>query len=76
MNALTTEWVLKAGGDYATTGREMRARRQPNYDAACFHAQQTAEKYLKAFLLEHQVNLIVSSKSKVEHVIEQVATTR
>ena len=31
----------------------MRARRRPNYDAACFHAQQTAEKYLKAFLQEH-----------------------
>jgi len=25
---------------------------RPNYDAVCFHAQQTAEKYLKAFLQE------------------------
>ena len=53
MNELTLEWLEKAEGDYATAGRETRARRRPNYDAACFHAQQTAEKYLKAFLQEH-----------------------
>jgi HEPN domain-containing protein len=52
MNELTLEWLQKAEGDYATAGRETRARRRPNYDAACFHAQQTAEKYLKAFLQE------------------------
>lgn len=56
MNALTAEWVEKAEGDYATAGRELRARRRPNYDSSCFHAQQTAEKYLKAFLHEHGVN--------------------
>ena len=43
----------KAEGDYATVRRELRARRQSNYDSPCFHAQQTAEKYLKAFLQEH-----------------------
>ena len=47
MNALTTEWVEKAEGDFATAGRKLRARRYPNYDAVCFHAQQVAEKYLK-----------------------------
>ena len=44
MNELTTEWVAKAEGDYATAERELRARRRPNYDAVCFHAQQTVEK--------------------------------
>jgi HEPN domain-containing protein len=52
MNELTAEWVQKAEGDYDTARREWRARRRPNYDAVCFHAQQTAEKYLKAFLQE------------------------
>lgn len=56
MNELTTEWLEKAEGDYATAERELRARRRPNYDAVCFHAQQTIEKYLKAFLQEHGVN--------------------
>lgn len=53
MNDLTAEWIAKVEGDYATAGRELRARRRPNYDAVCFHAQQTAEKYLKAFLQEN-----------------------
>lgn len=52
MTPLTREWVTKAEGDYATASRELRARKQPNYDAACFHAQQCAEKYLKALLQE------------------------
>ena len=52
MNPLTLEWIEKAEGDFATAGRELRARKNPNYDAACFHAQQCAEKYLKAILQE------------------------
>lgn len=52
MHAITAEWVAKAEGDWATAQRERRARRRPNYDAVCFHAQQCAEKYLKARLQE------------------------
>ena len=52
MTPLTREWVAKAEGDYATARREARARRQPNFDAVCFHAQQCAEKYVKALLQE------------------------
>jgi HEPN domain-containing protein len=55
MNALTAEWIEKAEGDFVSANRELRARRHPNYDAACFHAQQAVEKYLKAFLQEHNV---------------------
>jgi HEPN domain-containing protein len=50
MKPLVQEWVDKAEGDFATAGRELRARKAPNYDSACFHAQQCVEKYLKAFL--------------------------
>jgi HEPN domain-containing protein len=53
MNPLTREWVEKAEGDFTIAGREMRARKAPIYDAICFHAQQCAEKYIKAFLHEH-----------------------
>ncbi len=56
MNELTAEWIAKAEGDYATAARELRARRSPNYDAVCFHAQQSAEKYLKAFLQENGID--------------------
>ena len=52
MNPLTAEWIEKASADLATAGREMRARKDPNYDAVCFHAQQCVEKLLKAALTE------------------------
>ncbi len=52
MKALTLEWLEKAEGDFHTCVREVRARRHPNHDSACFHAQQCVEKYLKARLQE------------------------
>ena len=52
MKPLTAEWVAKAEGDFAMVEREARARKTPNYDGLCFHAQQCAEKYLKARLCE------------------------
>lgn len=65
MNELTLEWVAKAEGDFATAVRECRVRRQPNYDAVCFHAQQCAEKYLKAFL-QHHGSLVPKTHSLVQ----------
>ena len=56
MKPLTREWVEKAEGDFTTASRELRARKSPNYDAACFHAQQCAEKYLKALLQEQEIS--------------------
>ena len=56
MNELLLEWVDKAERDFATAERELRARKFINYDAVCFHAQQMAEKYLKAFLFKNGVD--------------------
>ncbi len=55
MNDLLAEWIQKADGDFNTAQRELRVRHAPNYDAACFHTQQCAEKYLKAFLVSRKV---------------------
>ena len=55
MNAVLKEWIAKAEGDFATATRELAATEQPNYDAVCFHAQQRAEKYLKALLIANGV---------------------
>ena len=52
MMPITHEWINKAEGDFAMMEREGRARKRPNYDGICFHAQQCAEKYLKARLSE------------------------
>ena len=49
-NPLTLEWIDKAEGDFATARRELRVRVSTNYDAVCFHSQQSAEKYMKALL--------------------------
>ena len=55
MQPLTPEWIAKAEGDWNSALRELRARKSPNYDSACFHAQQCAEKYLKARLQEAEI---------------------
>ena len=52
MNPITAEWVMKAEADFGVAMRELRGRKSPSYDASCFHAQQSAEKYLKAVLQE------------------------
>ena len=65
MKPPTAEWVAKAEGDFLTAGRELRARKSPNYDAVCFHAQQCAEKYLKAVLQDNERNI-----PKVHNLIE------
>lgn len=52
MRTNAREWVEKAEADFFSAGREYRARKRPNYDAACFFAQQCVEKYLKAHLIE------------------------
>jgi HEPN domain-containing protein len=57
MNPLTLEWVDKAEGDLLTARREYRVRKSPNYDAVCFHTQQAAEKYMKAFLQENGMSI-------------------
>ena len=56
MNNIVDEWVEKAEGDFRTAEREARVRKAPNYDAVCFHAQQCAEKYLKALLTQQQIS--------------------
>ena len=56
MKPIATEWVEKAEGDFAILERECRARKNPSYDGACFHAQQCAEKYIKARLCEADIS--------------------
>ena len=56
MKPIAAEWVAKAEGDFAMMERECRAQENPNYDGICFHAQQCAEKYLKARLCEADIS--------------------
>lgn len=52
MKATAREWIEKAEADFVSAGREYRARNRPNFDAACFFAQQCIDKYLKGRLAE------------------------
>ncbi len=56
MKPMTAEWVAKAEGDFAMMERECQVQEDPNYDGICFHAQQCAEKYLKARLCEADIS--------------------
>lgn len=50
MKPLTREWVEKDEADFQVAAQIMRRRKQRVYDTACFHAQQSVEKYCKARL--------------------------
>ena len=45
------EWIAKAENDLLNIENNLAAERVP-WDSVCFHAQQAAEKLLKAFLVE------------------------
>ena len=49
------DWVVKAEEDYETARLLVRKRKQNLSNPVCFHAQQCAEKYLKAFLIFHRI---------------------
>jgi HEPN domain-containing protein len=78
MNPLTLEWVEKADADFATAQRELRVRKAPNYDGVCYHAQQCAEKYMKArlhdasmpFAKTHNLTELLNSLIKIEPLWE------
>jgi HEPN domain-containing protein len=48
-------WLAKADEDYGAALDLVRKRKHLRTDVICFLAQQSAEKYLKAFLVRHKV---------------------
>ncbi|MBI4661200.1 MAG: HEPN domain-containing protein [Verrucomicrobia bacterium] len=55
MKASTREWVIKAEEEFAVVTSLARRRKKPLWAPLCFHAQQCAEKYLKARLNEASI---------------------
>jgi HEPN domain-containing protein len=47
---LARQWVIKAGNDLLNADNNLNAETIP-LDTVCFHCQQAAEKFLKAFLV-------------------------
>jgi HEPN domain-containing protein len=55
MKPLTHDWVKKAEEDFLVASQIMRRKKQRGFNAACFHCQQTVEKYFKARLHEAEI---------------------
>jgi HEPN domain-containing protein len=56
MRAIASEWVEKAEDDFYSAELLLHAGEHPLPGNSCFHSQQSAEKYLKAFLVEHEID--------------------
>ncbi len=48
-------WIEKAEEDYHFVLIGVRQKKYPVYNGICFNAQQCAEKYLKSFLIRHNI---------------------
>lgn len=72
MQPITLEWIEKAEDDFLAAQREYRARKRPLYDISCFHAQQCAEKYLKARLVEAGIN--IAKTHNIRTLLQSVLT--
>ena len=55
MRAIAKEWMDKADDDFYSAELLLRAGEHPMPGNSCFHSQQSADKYLKAFLVENQI---------------------
>lgn len=55
MNEIAEEWAFKAEEDFKSANLLMYAGETPIPDYVCFHCQHCAEKYLKAYLQEHEI---------------------
>jgi HEPN domain-containing protein/predicted nucleotidyltransferase len=54
-NSYVLEWVQKAEGDFVTATELLKLRVTNTADSICFHCQQCAEKYAKAYLVHHSI---------------------
>jgi len=54
-DAYLAEWIDKAEEDYQAAIVLVRSRKRPTPNVVCFHCQQSAEKYLKAYLVREEV---------------------
>jgi HEPN domain-containing protein len=54
--AVVGEWILKAENDLLNAAHTLKLARRCPTDTVCFHAQQCAEKYLKALLVLRRID--------------------
>ena len=71
MKRSTREWIEMAEGDWIMAQRAYRPRKNPVYDAACFHCQQCVEKYLKAEL--NEAGMFINKTHDLVDLLNQVS---
>lgn len=54
--AVVREWLAKAENDLLTATHTLKLGRRCPTDTVCFHAQQCAEKYLKALMVHRAID--------------------
>lgn len=54
---LVKAWIKKVENDLIASKNSIQINPEPLLDVACFHAQQCAEKYLKAYLVYYEIEL-------------------
>lgn len=78
---LVREWLLKAEEDYQAALALSQKRKQRFFNSVCFHSQQAAEKYFKAYLSSnkaaypktHDLKLLRNLCSKIEGDFEFIS---
>jgi len=68
---LVNGWIKKAEKDLLSVERELSFK-DPVTETVCFHSQQVVEKYLKAFLVYHQIYF--TKTHKIIDLLELCAT--
>jgi len=54
---ITRQWIRLADHDLREAERALSEPLDPAYEISCFHAQQAAEKYLKALLVTNNISI-------------------
>ncbi len=73
MNQYLDNWLKKAENDLTIVRHELELSEDEIVkDAACFHCQQAAEKYLKAYLIFHKIDF--PRTHNIEFLLKQAAT--
>jgi len=67
-NNYIQNWLTKGDNDLKVAQHEILNRRECITDAVCFHSQQAVEKYLKAFLILHEIDF--GKTHNIEYLIK------
>lgn len=65
-------WLRKAEGDLRAAERLLEIEQEDHF-ASAFHAQQAAEKFLKAYLVRHQITF--PKTHSIEQLLDLIAPT-